>query len=168
MSRNFALIVTVNSKYGYYRSFLVRRSMYSLYIDLLVLVRTFTVTHECITGMLKYTADVLRQLQRVDITVNRTVRKAIFSHELWCPRRIRNDVFGSKVIFVGVVASVLRYSDCTQPPFDVLQGCSKSCTGFGQHQTESRFSFSHCRLTQCTIPRQQVGRCLSDDFRQPV
>ena len=39
--------------------------------------------------MVKYTARVLRQRQRSDVTVIRPTRKAIFSHGLWCPRRIR-------------------------------------------------------------------------------
>ena len=47
------------------------------------------VTHECVAGMLTYSAGELYQLRRNDVTVTRSIRKSIFSFRLWCPCRTR-------------------------------------------------------------------------------
>jgi hypothetical protein len=62
-----------------------------MYLALLILahcVLLLFVTHERAAGMLKYSAGELYRL-RYDVTVYRMIRKTIFSHHLWCPRRTR-------------------------------------------------------------------------------
>jgi hypothetical protein len=63
----------------------------------------FVVTHERVAGMLKDSAYGLRLMRRVDVAVTRRVRKAIFRHGLWCPRRIREQ--RSDLIIAGRTTS---------------------------------------------------------------
>jgi hypothetical protein len=49
----------------------------------------FFIMHECVAGMLTYSASELYRLRQNDVTVTRSIRKTIFSHCLWCPRRMR-------------------------------------------------------------------------------
>jgi len=58
--------------------------------------------------MLKYSAYILRQLRRDDVTVSRPARKAIFSHRLWCPRRVRERRSVSVVLMTSYQCSPSR------------------------------------------------------------
>ena len=85
----FALELTVNIECGYYRSFPVRSSINSLPRHTLFTCVLFSVTHERVRGMLRYSAFVLRQLRNANVTVTLSARKAIFSDGLWCPHQTR-------------------------------------------------------------------------------
>jgi hypothetical protein len=63
-----------------------------MYLALVILTRCVLllfVPHECADGMLKYSASELYWLRWYDVTVNRSIRKTIFSHHLWWPCRTR-------------------------------------------------------------------------------
>ena len=48
-----------------------------------------TVTHDCVLGMLTYSASELYSLRRKDSAICRAAREAILNSNLWCPGRLR-------------------------------------------------------------------------------
>lgn len=114
--------------------------------------------------MLKYSAFVLRQLQCVDVTVSRPARKAIFSHRLWCPRRVRERRSVNAVLMTSYQCSPSWRLIWSPSITEKYSSSSLSCRSLSPTQTVSYIPTIVGNRPKCSSRRNECrASCL-----QPV